>query len=318
MTTGEDDNRPKAATTTAAAASPLQIPERYHSEPHFARVIHVGAGAAGLLAAYKTERMLRNYELVVYEKNDTVGGTWLENRYPGCACDIPSHIYNFSFEPNAEWSSFYARGGEIQEYFVRFYEKYQLQKYMRFGTTVVGATWHDARGQWEVQLEKDGDRFSDWCHVLINGSGVVNKWKYPAIPGIDEYKGTLTHSAHWDPSIRWEDKTVAVIGSGASAVQLLPQLVNGSKSTVCFARNPTWVVPNVVSADKVHPVGMPPAAAGKHHFVEEKQVLRSNPHLCTKKSCPIRASPRSKRLFTLSMAGRGGQIHDSLAVVIPR
>ncbi|KAF2136532.1 uncharacterized protein K452DRAFT_322360 [Aplosporella prunicola CBS 121167] len=268
---------PKAvqpADLQSSAVKSIQIPDRYHSEPHFVKIIHVGAGAAGLCTAYKAKKMLRNYELVVYEKlNSNIGGTWLENRYPGCACDVPSHIYNFSFEPNPNWSSYYSYSEEIQDYFVRFYEKYKLQEFMRFNTTVLSVTWDDRKAQWEVELVRDGKKFTDWCHVLINGSGVVNRWKYPNIPGIDRYRGTLTHSAHWDTSISWENKRVAVIGSGASAVQLLPQLVKGSQSLVCFARNPTWIIPNILNGEPAHPAGMTPAAAGKHRYVDEEKAL---------------------------------------------
>ncbi|KAL4775861.1 cyclohexanone monooxygenase [Aspergillus nidulans var. acristatus] len=258
---------------------PIPIPDRYHSEPHAVRIIHVGAGAAGLFTAYKAERMLTNYELVCYEKNATIGGTWLENRYPGCACDVPSHIYSYSFEPNPNWTSFFSPSEEIQAYFVNFYEKYNLQKYMRFNTTVRGIVWHDDKGQWEVELErKDGSRFTDWCHVLINGSGVVNKWKYPDVPNLERYQGTLVHTANWDTQIQWKGKSVAVIGSGASAVQVLPQLVDDAASLVCFARNPTWIIPNVLNVEPVHPAGKPAAAYGKHHYVaEELQLFRDDP-----------------------------------------
>ncbi|RDW76197.1 hypothetical protein BP5796_07018 [Coleophoma crateriformis] len=226
----------------------VEIPDRYHSEPHHVKIIHVGAGASGLLTAYKAKRMLTNYELVVYEKNATIGGTWLENTYPGVACDVPSHQYSFGFEPNPDWSAFFAYGAEIQDYFVRFYEKYKLQEYMRFDTKVLCATWHEAEGQ------------------------------YPDVDGLASFKGTLTHSAHWDNSIDWTGKRVAVIGSGASAIQLMPQLANGSQSLTVFARNPTWVIPNILDCEPVHPDGIKAAGAGKHHYVEKEiELFRTSP-----------------------------------------
>ncbi|KFZ16841.1 hypothetical protein V502_04873 [Pseudogymnoascus sp. VKM F-4520 (FW-2644)] len=154
---------------------------------------------------------------------------------------------------------------------------------MRFNTKILSATWHESRGEYEVELEHDGVISTDWCHVLINGSGVVNEWKYPDVSGIHDFKGTLTHSAHWDNNINWEGKRVAVIGSGASAVQLTPELAKGSKSLAVFARNPTWVIPNILDADPVHPSGMKAAAAGKHCYAEEEMALfRNDPELFLK------------------------------------
>lgn len=106
----------------ATAESSLQLLQQWHSQPRKLRIIHVGAGATGLCAAFKFERQLTDYELVCYEKNDEIGGTWLQNRYPGCACDVPAHIYTYTFEPYAFWKSYYAYSPEIQDYFVNFCE----------------------------------------------------------------------------------------------------------------------------------------------------------------------------------------------------
>jgi hypothetical protein len=199
-----------------AEASTFQLRQQWHSQPRKMRIIHVGAGATGLCAAYKFERQLANYELVCYEKNDEVGGTWLQNRYPGCACDVPAHIYTYTFEPNPFWKSYYAYSPEIQDYFVNFCEKYQLRKYIKVKHRVLSATWHEEKGQWAVEVEHDGQIFTDWCHVLVNGSGLLNKYRcklaspldpvstalsnYPGpdIEGLHSFKGSLIHSADWD------------------------------------------------------------------------------------------------------------------------
>ena len=132
-------------------------------------------GASGLLAAHKAKRFLKNYELICYEKNPSVGGTWWENRYPGVACDIPAHTYTFPFDANPDWSEFYAGAPEIQEYFMRFYEKHNLEPFVKLNTEVVEAEWHDLEGLWHVTLKNraDGSTFVDKCNVIINGSGVL-------------------------------------------------------------------------------------------------------------------------------------------------
>lgn len=138
------------------------------------RMICVGAGAAGLQIAYKAERMLKNVELQIYEKNADVGGTWLENRYPGCTCDIPSHSYQFTWARNPNWSAYYSSSKEIWQYFKDVATKFDLEKYVKLNTTVESATWNEEKGQWILSLiDADGKQFQDYCEVLVNGSGVL-------------------------------------------------------------------------------------------------------------------------------------------------
>ncbi|KIX10029.1 uncharacterized protein Z518_01110 [Rhinocladiella mackenziei CBS 650.93] len=291
----------------AISAEDYEILEQYHSEPRKIKIIHIGAGASGLLLAYKAERFLRNYELICYEKsvsesmdnfiprprvtkkptsdqfsrcrNDSIGGTWYENRYPGCTCDIPAHTYTYTFEPNPEWSGFYSFSDEIQTYFEKFYEKYKLAQYVRLNTELLSATWDESNGEWEIELKHGDKLFTDRCNVLINGSGVVNKWKWPAIEGLSTYKGILSHSANWDTSIDWKGKTVAVLGTGSSSIQMVPQLAQGSQNLTVFARNMTYIAPQVSITDaQIVPEGEKPAAAGKHLYVEaEKERFRTDP-----------------------------------------
>ncbi|KIW82108.1 hypothetical protein Z517_05135 [Fonsecaea pedrosoi CBS 271.37] len=255
-----------------------EVLDQYHSQPRKLKIIHVGAGASGLLLAYKAERQLRNYELTCYEKNPSIGGTWWENRYPGCACDIPAHTYTYTFRPNPEWSGFYSRSDEIQTYFEKFYDEYKLDRYVRLNTEVVSATWFEDSGEWEVELKNADGTFTDRCHVLINGSGVVNKWKWPAIEGISSYKGILAHSANWDTSIDWQGKKVAVLGTGSSSIQMVPHLAKGAESLTVFARNMTYIAPQVASdAQKIDENSQPAAAVGKHYYIEaEKQRFRTD------------------------------------------
>jgi cation diffusion facilitator CzcD-associated flavoprotein CzcO len=263
----------------AADPPEYKVLNQFHSQPKKLKIIHVGAGASGLLTAYKARKWLTNYELICYEKNPTIGGTWYENRYPGCACDIPAHTYTFSFEPNPEWSGFYSYSEEIQRYMEGFYKRHELEPYMRFNTKVIEAAWNELEGKWEVTLEKDGETFTDKCDVLVNGSGVLTKWKWPGIEGMENYKGEIAHSAAWDQKIEWKDKRVAVIGTGSSSIQMVPRLAEGSKSLTIFARNMTWIAPQIASdVPAAAADGETPAPAGKHHYVAaEKERFRTDP-----------------------------------------
>ncbi|KAJ9644328.1 hypothetical protein H2204_001680 [Knufia peltigerae] len=206
------------------------------------RIICVGAGAAGLQIAYKAERALENIDLQIYEKNNDVGGTWLENRYPGCTCDIPSHSYQFTWARNPNWSHFYSASEEIWQYFKDIAVKYNLEKYVQFKTTVEEAVWDEELGKYHVKiLNPAGERITDSCDILISGSGVLNSWKYPDIPGLDLFKGKLMHSAKWDADYDLTDKTVAVIGGGSSAVQIVPNIQPKVKKLTAFLRSPVWI-----------------------------------------------------------------------------
>ncbi|KAH8901734.1 cyclohexanone monooxygenase [Thozetella sp. PMI_491] len=216
---------------------------QWHSQPRRIRIIHIGAGATGLCAAYKMERQLDHYELVCYEKNDEIGGTWYENRYPGCACDVPAHIYTYTFEPNPKWKSYYAYSADIQQYFLDFCEKYNLRRYIKLKHRVTGARWHEDKAQWEVSVEHQGIMFSDWCDVLVNGSGLLNTWKMPNIKGLDTFTGPVMHSAHWDDSVEYQGKRVAILGNGSSAIQIVPQVQKVAASLKCFIKGPTWISP---------------------------------------------------------------------------
>ncbi|KAH7377421.1 cyclohexanone monooxygenase [Cadophora sp. MPI-SDFR-AT-0126] len=218
--------------------------DQWHSQPRKLRIIHVGAGATGLCTAYKMERHLEDYELVCYEKNDEIGGTWYENRYPGCACDVPAHIYTYTFEPKPDWTSYFAYAPEIQQYFLDFAEKYKLRKYVKLNHKVISARWDDEKGQYEVKVQTEDTIFTDWCHVLLNGSGLLNKWRWPDIPGLKTFKGLLLHSAAWEASVDdYTDKRIAVLGTGSSAIQIIPQVQKVAKHLKCFMRGNTWITP---------------------------------------------------------------------------
>ncbi|KAF5988508.1 monooxygenase [Fusarium coicis] len=203
------------------------------------RIICVGAGLAGIAAAYKYMERLQDAEFVIYEKNHDVGGTWLENRYPGCACDIPAHGYTYSWEGNPNWSRFYVSAEEIFEYFKGCAVKWDCMKFVKLSHRVVRAQWSEEKATWEVEIQTaDGSTFVDECNVFLSATGILNNWKWPEIPGLHLYKGHLVHSAKWDKDYEFTGKTIAVIGAGSSAIQIVPELRKG-----IFIRGSTWITP---------------------------------------------------------------------------
>ncbi|KAF1811757.1 FAD/NAD(P)-binding domain-containing protein [Eremomyces bilateralis CBS 781.70] len=260
----------------------MEVPDRPQCDPDPIRIIHVGAGASGLLFAYKARKWLQKYSLTCYERNPVPGGTWWVNRYPGCACDIPAHTYTFPFDANPEWSGYYAGADEIQEYMVRFYEKHELQPYMKFNTEVTDATWDEAAKVWRVGLrQSDGSRFEDTCDVFVNGTGVLSRWKWPDIEGLQDFKGELAHSADWDRNLKWEGKKVAVIGTGSSSIQMTPVLADTAKHLTVFMRNETYIGPPFASDidnKEADSESQNPDAPGHHLYTEkEKQRFRDDP-----------------------------------------
>ncbi|KAH6672068.1 hypothetical protein B0J14DRAFT_86014 [Halenospora varia] len=215
-----------------------------HAERHV-NIVCVGAGASGLLMAYKLQKHFSNYSLTVYEKNPEVSGTWFENRYPGCACDVPSHNYTWSFEPKLDWSGVYASSKEIYKYFDDFSKKYNLKEYIKTEHQVVGAYWDDGTSGYNVKIKdiKAGTEITHHCDILINASGILNNWMWPAIPGLDKYKGTLLHTANWDDSVDLRGKHVGLIGNGSSGIQVLPKIQPITSKVTTFIREPTWVSP---------------------------------------------------------------------------
>jgi cation diffusion facilitator CzcD-associated flavoprotein CzcO len=153
--------------------------------------------------------------------------------------------YTYAFEPNPDWSTFYAYAPEIKQYFENFANKYELDPYVKLNSKVLSAIWVEEKGIYEVEIDCNGEKIRDWCHVFINGTEFLNSWKWPKIEGLHDFKGTLLHSANWDTSVSWEDKTVAVIGTGSSAIQIVPQIQKIAKHMTAFMRSVTWISPPV-------------------------------------------------------------------------
>ncbi|KAJ5713998.1 uncharacterized protein N7483_011179 [Penicillium malachiteum] len=183
--------------------------------------------------------------MVIYEKNEQVGGTWWENKYPGCACDVPSHNYTWSFEPKLDWSGTYASSKEIFNYFHSFTDKYALQHYCRMRHQVVSAIWNTQEHGYHVKIRdlNANTEIDDFCDILINAGSVLNSWRWPAIPGLESYKGKLVHTANWNEFLVLDGKHVGLIGNGSSGIQVLPAILPRVKEVTTFIREPTWVSP---------------------------------------------------------------------------
>ncbi|KIH86704.1 flavin-binding protein monooxygenase [Sporothrix brasiliensis 5110] len=221
------------------------------------RIVGIGAGASGINMIRTLRLKLgKNYEHVVYEKNTDVGGTWLENRYPGCRCDIPSHNYQFSWRPNREWSNFFSAAEEINAYLCRICEDEGMRgSVIKTQHEVLGARWDETQGRWLLTIANllTGEQFSDCADFLIDASGILNNWKWPDIEGLHDFEGDLVHSARWPAEFDYKDKTVAVIGNGSSGVQIVPAIHADVKKLVHIVRTPTWIIPPRVQIFKMGP-----------------------------------------------------------------
>jgi cation diffusion facilitator CzcD-associated flavoprotein CzcO len=206
-----------------------------------ADVLIAGTGFAGLCAAIKLQES-GNASFLLLEKASDYGGTWRDNIYPGCACDIPSHLYSFSFEPNAAWSRMFPSQPEILAYLRDVAAKHDLRGRTRFGTELREATWDEAAQRWCVSM-LDGRRF--FGRVLISAMGPLHIPAYPKLPGLAEFGGQAFHSARWDYSVDLAGKRVAVIGTGASAIQFIPRIADQAAQLTVFQRTPPWIMPKM-------------------------------------------------------------------------
>ncbi|EON97799.1 putative wd domain-containing protein [Phaeoacremonium minimum UCRPA7] len=187
---------------------------------------------------------IRNIDLVVYEKNEGIGGVWWLNKYPGLACDIPSHSYQYTFAPNPYWSSLYAPGREIQKYLQDVAEKYGATRFIKTQHKVEKCVWDADDKQWHITVQNTstGETFEESANIVIAARGQLNEVNWPQLPGLDKFQGKLLHSAEWDESYDFRHKKVGVIGNGSSAIQIVPSLqkLEGISMTT-FMRSPTWI-----------------------------------------------------------------------------
>ncbi len=199
----------------------------------------IGAGPGGLCSGVKLKESGRS-DFVILEKSSGVGGTWNHNRYPGAACDVPSHLYSFSFDCRADWPRPFSPQPEILTYLEECAEKHGLLPHIRFDTTVERAEWIDAESVWRVTTD-GGDVYES--RILLSAIGMFNELNYPDIPGLDSFAGTLFHSARWRQDHDLVSERVAVIGSAASAVQFVPEIAKEASQLDLYQRTANWVLP---------------------------------------------------------------------------
>ncbi|MCW2786092.1 MAG: NAD(P)/FAD-dependent oxidoreductase [Marmoricola sp.] len=208
-------------------------------------VIIIGAGFGGMGAAI-TLRKLGYEDLLIVEREDDLGGTWHVNHYPGLAVDIASVTYSYSFEPNPYWKNWFARGSELKQYAEHVAEKYDLRRHMVFGVSAEGARWDDDEQHWVVTtslVAGTGTTTVRTARYLMTATGFLSQPKLPDIEGVDDFAGTVIHTAKWDDSVDLGGKRIAVIGTGATAVQLIPQIAKHAAALTVFQRTPIWVTP---------------------------------------------------------------------------
>ena len=197
----------------------------------------IGAGMSGILSGIKLDAA-GDHDYTIYEKADRLGGTWRENTYPGIACDIPSHLYSYSFEPNPDWSHLYAPGAEIQAYFEGVARRYGVEAHMRFGAEIARCEFRG--GRWQLETTR-GER--DQADVVIAATGVLHHPYIPVIDGLDRFEGACFHSARWDHGVGLDGRRVGVVGTGSTGVQIVSALVARVAQLVLFQRTPQWIAP---------------------------------------------------------------------------
>ncbi|KAI0144715.1 flavin-binding monooxygenase [Pestalotiopsis sp. NC0098] len=226
------------------SASPFTLKDEPLENQRSLKVRVIGAGYSGIYLGIRIPQRLRNIDLQIYEKNDGLGGTWWVNRYPGCACDVPSHSYQYSFEPNPDWSNFYAPQAEICAYLDRVADKYGVKRFVKLQHEVVSCEWDVLSQKWNMNIRRldTGEEFSDDAHVLISAKGNLSDPAWPEIPGLDTFGGEVMHSAGWKEGCDFKNKKIGVIGNGSSAIQIVPQLqkIEGTRLS-CFVRSKTWI-----------------------------------------------------------------------------
>jgi 4-hydroxyacetophenone monooxygenase len=203
-------------------------------------VLIIGAGMSGTLAAIRLQQA--GVPFTIVESNKDVGGTWLVNSYPGCRVDNPNHMYSYSFEPFHDWPQHFSTQPVLLAYFRRVAEKYGLHEFIRFETEMVEATFDERSSMWHARVRgKDGREDTIVVSAIISAVGQLNRPKVPDIKGVDRFKGVAFHSARWDHDAELKDKRIAVIGTGASAFQFVPEIAPGAKELFVFQRTAPWL-----------------------------------------------------------------------------
>jgi len=232
-------------------------------------IVVVGTGFSGIAMGVMLKKAGID-SFTILEKAGDIGGTWRDNTYPGAACDVPSHLYCFSFEPKPDWSRFFSPQQEIHEYLRHCVNKYDLARHIQFRSRVTGAEFDAASGTWTVRVE---GREPLTARAVVLGNGALHAPSYPEIPGREEFEGKIFHSAQWDHGLDLAGKTVAVIGTGASAIQVVPAIAERTAHLDVYQRTAPWVLPrrnDPYDADRQQVFAtQPDVAAGHRHELYE-------------------------------------------------
>ncbi|BBY80244.1 NAD(P)/FAD-dependent oxidoreductase [Mycolicibacterium pulveris] len=210
-------------------------------DPEF-QVVIVGAGLSGL--AMGIQLAAAGIKFTILEKNPDLGGTWWENVYPGCGVDTPGHLYTFSFAPNPDITRYFARRGEVQEYLQRLADQFDVRKDIQFGVEVDTMRYETEEGCWTVDFRSNGQPQTIRADVVVSAVGMVNRPFIPELPGLDQFPGPVLHTAAWNPTLDLKGKRVAVIGTGASAMQLVPSIADEAAHVTVFQRSKQWAIPH--------------------------------------------------------------------------
>ena len=205
-------------------------------------VLIIGAGMSGILAAIKLAE--RGIKFKIFEKNIDLGGTWHENKYPGSRVDIANHFYSYSFEENHQWSEHFSQQPELLNYFRKCFDKYDIQRHTHFETQVTNMKFDELTKSWDVESICNGNINKEVVNIVISCVGQLNQPKVPEIKDLDEFQGDMFHSAQWPDYDVISGKKVAVVGSGASAFQIVPSIANSCEELTIFQRSPPWMFPN--------------------------------------------------------------------------
>lgn len=206
------------------------------------KTIILGAGMTGIAASIALTDS--GFEHEILEAGDDIGGTWRVNTYPGIAVDTPSVYYSFSFELESNWSKVFPIGGEYQEYLRRVVDKYDVKQHIRFNTRITSLTWDESASEWVIEAVSDGVTVTTRANAVITAAGFLNRPQIPNLPGLDSFRGDTVHTAAWNPELDLRGKRVAVVGAGATSVQVVDAIIGEVEHLTLFQRQPHWVMPN--------------------------------------------------------------------------
>ncbi|KAI0531542.1 FAD/NAD(P)-binding domain-containing protein [Xylaria digitata] len=328
----------KAASSSVHPATEYQglcyFPKREPWDRHRpVKVIVTGAGIGGIACAVLISHKVRNATLRIYDRLPKVGGTWAANVYPGVRCDVPSHSYQLSFEPNLDWSEYYPKGAEIQQYYERVVAKHGITDSFRLQHEVLKTEWLQSESQWKVEIRdlRTGKIVIDWADFFINSQGRISEPQIPSVLGLrDTFKGDVIHTARWPKDFDHTGKRLAIIGNGASGQQLIPNIINDVTHIDHYVRSKTWVSPtfraDLFSAQAGQPGGPKYSEEERKKFhddpqayVEHRRKLELSFHQSHKGSDILgsQANEELRKTITEVMLERLGGDEEWLARVIP-